>query len=40
MDPKISPRDAPESLDPYLDSASFSSCISISLIDKLSERVF
>ena len=31
-DPKISPKDAPEVLDPYLDKASFSSLISSSLI--------
>ena len=31
IDPNISPNDAPESLDPYFDKASFSSLISIAL---------
>ena len=36
----FSPNDAPESLDPYLDSASFSSRISISLIERFKVLVF
>ena len=40
IDPNISPNEAPESLDPYFDKASFSSLISISLIDKFNVRVF
>ena len=36
----MSPKEAPESLDPYFDSASFSSCISNSLIERLIFLVF
>ena len=40
IDPNISPNEAPESLDPYFDKASFSSLISISLIERFKVLVF